>query len=88
MISNEIRNRIKVKCDIQESKNNSKNKEMQEYHNQKGESLAPRKAYSLIEHLHNRNKHPISGRANSGSSESDLMSMCVKGRARAYKQGA
>ena len=33
-------------------------------------------------------KRPISGRANLGSSESDLMSVCVKGKARAYKQCA
>ena len=31
-------------------------------------------------------KRPISGRANLGSSESDLVSVCVKGRAHAYKQ--
>ena len=56
---------------------------MQEYQNQEGESPAPRKAYSIIEHLHNRNKCPISGRANPGSSESDPVSVCVK-RTRAY----
>ena len=33
-------------------------------------------------------KRPISGRANPGSSESDLVSVCVKGRVRAYKQCA
>ena len=33
-------------------------------------------------------KRPISGRANPGSSESDLVSVCVKGRGRAYKQCA
>ena len=43
---------------------------------------------SLIEHLHNRNKRPISRRANAGSSERDLMSVCVKRRTRAYKQCA
>ena len=53
------------------------------------ERPAPRKAYDLIEHLNNRKtKRPISGRANPGSSESDLVSVCAKGRARAYKQCA
>ena len=33
-------------------------------------------------------KRPISGHANSGSSENDLMSVCVKGRARGYNQCA
>ena len=33
-------------------------------------------------------KRPIYGRANPGSSESDLVSVCVKGKARAYKQCA
>ena len=33
-------------------------------------------------------KRPISGRANLGSSENDLVSVCVKGKARAYKQCA
>jgi len=45
MIPDEIRNEIEAKCDIQESKNNSRNKEMQEYQNQKGELQSPRKAY-------------------------------------------
>ena len=48
MIPDEIRNEIEANCDIQESKNNGKNKEMQEYQNQKGESPAARKAYILI----------------------------------------
>ena len=78
MIPDEIRNEIEAKCDMQESKKNSKNKEMQEYHNQKGERPAPRKAYSLIEHLHNETKRPISGGTNPGSSESDVVSVCVK----------
>ena len=51
---------------------------MQEYQNKKGERSAPRKAYRLIEYLHNRNKRPISGRANPGSSESDLVSGKMK----------
>jgi len=57
MIPDEIRDEIEAKCDIQESKNNSRNEKMQEYQNQKGERPAPRKAYSLIEHLHNRKKN-------------------------------
>ena len=56
MISNEVRNEIVAKGDIPKSKNNKKNKKMQEYQNQKRERPAPRKAYSLIEHLHNKNK--------------------------------
>ena len=45
---------------------------------------APRKAYSLNEHLHNRNNRPISGRANPGSSERDHGECVCKGeRARA-----
>ena len=87
MISNEVRNEIEAKGDIPKSKNNNRNKKMQEYQNQRGrESPSPSKAYSHIEHLHNRNKHPIYGRANPGSSESDMVSVCVKGRARAYNQ--
>ena len=35
-----------------------------------------------------KTKRPISGRANPGASESDLVSVCVKGKARAYKQCA
>ena len=54
MIWNEIRNRIEAKGDIQESKNNSRNKERKEYQNQKRESQVPRKSYSLIVHLHKR----------------------------------
>ena len=88
MIWNEIRNRIEAKGDIHESKNNSRNKERKEYQNQKKERPVPRKAYSHIEHLHNRNKRPISERANPESSESDLVSVCVKRRTRTYKQCA
>jgi len=40
MIPDEIRNGIEVKCDIQESKNNSRNKERKEYQNQKRETPA------------------------------------------------
>ena len=47
MISNEIRNRIEAKCDIQESKNNSKNKEGPEYQNRQRETPAPRSIYDL-----------------------------------------
>ena len=58
MIWNEIRNRIEAKGDIQESKNNSRNKERKEYQNPKRErereSPVPRKSYSLIVHLHKR----------------------------------
>jgi len=46
------------------------------------------KAYGLIEYLNNIRKRPISGPANSGSSESDPVSVCVKRSARAYKQCA
>ena len=46
MISDEIRNGIEAKCDIQESKNNSRNKERKEYQNQKRENPAPREAYN------------------------------------------
>ena len=59
-------------------KEDSMKKKMQEYQNQKGERPAPREARNLIEHLHNRNKRPISGRANPGSSESDLVSVCKR----------
>ena len=38
----EIRNGIEAKCDIQESKNNNRNKERKEYQNQKRGTLAPR----------------------------------------------
>ena len=60
MIWNEIRNRIEAKGDIQESKNNSKNKERKEYQNQK-----ERESGSL-----------------------QVVSVCVKGKARAYEQCA
>ena len=38
-------------------------------HNQKRETPAPREAYELNEHLNKSIKHPVSGRANSRSSE-------------------
>ena len=41
----------------------------------KRETPAPRNISSLIEHLINNMKHPVSGRANPGSSESDPMSV-------------
>ena len=56
MIPDEIGNEIDAKCDMQELKNNSRNKEMQKYQNQKGEAPALHEAYSPIEHLHKRNK--------------------------------
>ena len=45
MIPDEIMNEIEAKCDIQESKNNSRNKEMQEYQNQKGKTPTLREVY-------------------------------------------
>ena len=75
MIPDEIRNEIETKPDIQESKNNSRNKRIQEYQNGQKKTLAPRHMYGLIEHLINNIKHLISGRVNPGSSESDLMSV-------------
>ena len=64
---------------------------MQEYQNQierAPSSSQGVQSYNLIEHLHNRNKRPISGRVNPGSSENDLVSVCVKRTARACKQCA
>ena len=53
----------------------------------KRKTQAPRNIYERNEHLHNRNKCPISGRANPGSSERDHGEcVCVKGTARADKQ--
>ena len=52
------------------------------------ETQASRNMYGLIEHLTIETKCPISGRANPRSSESDLVSVCVKRIARAYKQCA
>ena len=75
MNSDEIRNEIEAKSDIQELKNNSRNKGRQEYQNGKKKTLAPCLMYGLIEHLINNIKHSISGRVNPGSSESDLMSV-------------
>ena len=80
MITDEKERKMATEYDKGRIRNNKKR---WEYQNQKGESPAPRKAYNLIEHLHNENKRPISGRANPGSSESDLVSVCVKGKARA-----
>ena len=60
MILDEIRNGIEAKCDIQESKNNSRNKERKEYQNQKGESPAPHEAYELNEDLNNIRRCPKS----------------------------
>ena len=89
MIWNEIRNRIEAKGDIQESKNNSRNKERKEYQNQKRERES---GSSQVVQSHRtsaqKNKRLISGHANPGSSESDLVSVCVKGKTRAYKPGA
>ena len=59
---------------------------MQKYQNQRKRTQAPRKAYRLIKHLHIRDNRPITGRANPGSSERDLVSVSVKGKARADKQ--
>ena len=75
MISNEVRNEIEAKCDIHESKNNSRNKKMQEYQNKKGgriQLLAKRTVSSNACTI--ETKRPISGRTNPGSSESDLVS--------------
>ena len=54
------------------------------------ETQAPCNTYGLIEYLTIETKRPISGCTNPGSSESNLVSVCVcvKGRARAYKQCA
>ena len=49
MIPDEIKNGIESKCDIQELKNNSRNKEMQEYQNQNRGTPAPREAHELNE---------------------------------------
>ena len=49
MIPDEIRNEIEAKCDIQESKNNCRNKERKEYQNQKRGTPAPREAHELNE---------------------------------------
>ena len=48
MILNEIRNRIEAKSDIQESKNNSKNKGRQ-YTRTDRETIAPHNIYDLNE---------------------------------------
>ena len=40
------------------------------------ETQTSRNMYDLIEHLTIETERPISGRANSGSSESDLVSVC------------
>ena len=88
MIWNEIRNRIEAKGDIHESKNNSKNKKMQEYQNQKGERVQLLARRTVTSKPAQWNKRPISGHANPRSSESDLVSVCVKGTARACKQCA
>ena len=89
MIWNEIRNRIEANGDIHESKNNSRNKERKEYQNQERERvrfLASRTVSSYI-----CTKEQAS---NIWTCKSRVVRkrpsecMCVKGRARAYKQGA
>jgi len=80
MIPDEIRNGIEAKCDIQESKNKGRNKERKEYQNQKREreSLAPREAYELNEHLKNIRRCPKPWPCESRVVRSDLVSVCVK----------
>ena len=65
-------------------------KEMQRYQNQRErESPAPCIMDGLNGHLHNKNNRPISGRANPGSSNATMVSVCVKGKkARAEEQCA
>ena len=48
MISDEIRNRKKAKSDIQESKNNNRNKKVEILENEQRELRAPRNMYDLI----------------------------------------
>ena len=70
----------KLSVDIQESKNNNRNKKMQEYQNQKEECPAPRKAYHLIEHLHNRTSVQYLDVQIQGRQKATMVSVCVKGK--------
>jgi len=86
MISNEVRNRIEAKCDIHESKviagiKKGKNTRIKR---ESVQFLARSTVSSNTCTL--ETKRPISRRANPGSSESDLVSVCVKRTARACKQ--
>ena len=84
MIWNEIRNRIEAKCDIHESKIIAGMKKERIPESKESVQLLAKRIVSsntcTIE-----TKRPISGRANPGSSESDLVSVCVKRTARACK---
>ena len=76
---------MKTDSDIyRKSGNNRKTREIR-IPEQKRETPAPREAYGLNEHLNNRNKAYNTGCANLGSSESDLVSVCVKGKVLVYK---
>jgi len=77
MISNEIRNRIEAKCDIQESKNNSKNKERKEFQNQKERNSNFSESVRAHEHLNNIRKCSIPWTCESRVVRSDLMSVYV-----------
>ena len=88
MISNGIRNRIEVKCDLHESKiiagiKKCKNTRIKRERVQLLAKCTISSNTCTIE-----TKRPISGRANPESSESNLVSVCVKRTARVYKQCA
>ena len=82
MISDEIRNGIEANCDIQELKNNSRNKERKEYQI-KREPPTPYEAYELNEHLNNI-RYPKPWRCESRVVRSDLVSVCKEKGSRAY----
>ena len=88
MISNEVRDEVEAEGDILETKNNNRNKKGKNTRikRESVQLFAKRTVSSNTCTI--ETKRPISGRANPGSSESDLVSVCVKGKARAYKQGA
>jgi len=73
---------------LNQEKYRNRNKKRQEYQNQRGETPISSQSARSHEHLTIETKRPIFGRANPGSSESDLVSVCVKRTARAYKQCA
>ena len=61
---------------------------MQKYQNQRGRTQGPRKACSLNEHLYNESIVQYLDMQTQGRQNATMVSVCVKGTARAEKQCA
>ena len=70
--------KMATEYDKGKTRNNRKIKRW-EYQNQKGESPAPRKTYSLVEHLHIRTIVQYLDVQIQGRQNATMVSVCVKG---------